>query len=57
MDGNIPAGVREGVPADSSVTQAFPSGRSIRVELNQERLTVRTYPLEEGHWSVAEFHH
>jgi hypothetical protein len=57
IDGEIPAGVREGVPTDSSVTQSFPSGRSVRVELNEEGLTVRTYPLEERHWSVAEFHY
>ncbi len=57
IDGKVPVGVREGVPATSSATQPFPSGRSVRVVLNQESLAVRTYPLEEGHWSVAEFHH
>jgi hypothetical protein len=57
IDGEVPDGVRKGVPATSSATQPFPSGRSVRVVLNEESLTVRTYPLAEGHWSVAELHH
>jgi hypothetical protein len=31
--------------------------RSVPVVLNDERLTVRTYPLAEGHVVLAEFHY
>jgi hypothetical protein len=31
--------------------------RSVRVVLNAEALTMRTYPLEQGHVTIAEFHH
>ena len=31
--------------------------RSVRVVLNAESMTVRTYPLEQGHITIAEFHY
>jgi len=59
LDDEIPEGVAEGVPATSPATKAFPPGpsRPVRVVFNHESLTVRTYPLAEGHWVIAEFHY
>jgi triacylglycerol lipase len=59
IDGKVPAGVTEGVPGVADATQRFePSpARSIHVVLNAEALTVRTYPLEQGHITIAEFHY
>ena len=59
LDGEVPEGVGEGVPTTSSATRAFPPGpgRPVRVTFNNESLTVRTHPLAEGHWVIAEFHY
>jgi len=59
LDGKVPAGVNEGVPGMSEATQRFEPGpsRGVPVVLNAESMTVRTYPLEEGHVTVAEFHY
>ncbi len=59
LDGKVPAGVTEGVPGVADATQRFEPGpaRGIRVVLNAEALTVRTYPLELGHITIAEFHY
>jgi triacylglycerol lipase len=59
LDGKVPSGVNEGVPGASEATQRFEPGpqRPIRVVLNDESMTVRTYPLERGHVTIAEFHY
>ncbi|HEV2057412.1 MAG TPA: alpha/beta fold hydrolase [Methylomirabilota bacterium] len=59
LDGKVPAGVNEGVPGTSEATQRFEPGpsRGVPVGLNAESMTVRTYPLEQGHVTVAEFHY
>jgi pimeloyl-ACP methyl ester carboxylesterase len=59
LDGKVPGGVNEGVPGTSEATQRFEPGqaRGVRVVLNAEALMVRTYPLEQGHVTIAEFHY
>jgi len=59
LDGKVPSGVGEGVPGTSEATQRFEPGpsRPVRVVLNAESMTVRTYPLEQGHVTIAEFHY
>jgi pimeloyl-ACP methyl ester carboxylesterase len=57
IDGQVPKGVMEGVPANSDARQRMESGpvRPVRVVLNKDTLTVLTYPLETGHIVIAEF--
>ncbi len=59
LDGAVPEGVNAGVPGTSAATKVFPAGpaRSVPVVLNEEHLTVRTFPLAEGHVVIAEFHY
>ena len=59
LDGKVPSGINEGVPGASEAAQRFEPGppRSVRVVLNAESMTVRTYPLEQGHVTIAEFHY
>jgi pimeloyl-ACP methyl ester carboxylesterase len=59
IDGQEPSGVNEGVPGTAEAKKRFEPGplRPIRVVLNQESLTVLTYPLEDGHLVIAEFHY
>jgi pimeloyl-ACP methyl ester carboxylesterase len=59
LDGKVPSGVNEGVPGASEATQRFEPGpsRPVRVVLNAESMTVRTYPLEQGHVTIVEFHY
>ena len=59
LDGKVPSGVGEGVPGTSEATQRFEPGpsRPVRVVLNAESMTVRIYPLEQGHVTIAEFHY
>jgi pimeloyl-ACP methyl ester carboxylesterase len=59
IDGKVPEGVGQGVPGNDSATMAFPASpsRPVPVVLNQEKLTVRTFPLAEGHVVFAEFHY
>jgi len=58
IDGKVPDGVGRGVPAVDAIAGHFDAGpsRSVPVTLNDEALTVRTFPLAEGHVVVAEFH-
>ena len=59
LDGRVPDGVDAGVPATSRATMAFANaaGQPVRVVFNDEAMTVRTYPLGEGHVVFAEFHY
>jgi pimeloyl-ACP methyl ester carboxylesterase len=59
IDGAVPEGVNKGVPGVSTATARFDASpaRAVPVVLNEERLTVRTWPLAEGHLVYAEFHH
>ena len=59
IDGKVPPGVNEGVPGTSEAKQRFEPGplRPVRVVLNKESLTVLTYPQEDGHIVIAEFHY
>ncbi len=59
IDGQVPAGVNEGVPGTAEARKRFEPGppRSVRVVLNSEALTVLTYPLDENHITIAEFHY
>ncbi len=58
IDGKVPDGVNEGVPGTAEAIRLFEPGiRSVRVVLNQESLTVRTYPRDGGHIVIAEFHY
>ncbi|MBI2198098.1 MAG: hypothetical protein HYU42_05785 [Candidatus Rokubacteria bacterium] len=46
------------MPKPSEATQRFDPGPAFRgrVTFNVEALTVRPYPLEQGHVTIAEFH-
>lgn len=59
LDGAVPEGVNPGVPGTSAATKTFPAGpsRAVSVVLNEEHMTVRTWPLAEGHVVFAEFHY
>ena len=59
LDGKVPSGVNEGVPGASEAAQRSEPGppRSVRAVLNAESMTVRTFPLEQGHVTIAEFHY
>jgi hypothetical protein len=59
IDGKLPDGVNPGVPGTASATRHFPAqpSRPVRVVLNDEALTVRTWPLAIGHLVIAEFHY
>jgi len=57
IDGKVPQGVSEGVPAIAEAKQKFEPGKSrpVQIRLNKDTLTVLTYPLEKGHIVIAEF--
>ncbi|MBI3693409.1 MAG: alpha/beta fold hydrolase [Acidobacteria bacterium] len=59
IDGKEPADVPAGVPVRDSAMARFTDAdsRSVPVRLNDEKLTVRTFPAEPSHLVVAEFHH
>jgi pimeloyl-ACP methyl ester carboxylesterase len=56
IDGRVPDGVGDGVPAVSQVSLGFPVGlvRAVPVVLNKEHVTVRDFPLAEHQRVVAE---
>ena len=56
IDSKVPEGVAEGVPATSAAVASFDASpsRSVTVVFNDEAITVRTFPLGEGHVSIAE---
>jgi hypothetical protein len=59
LDGAVPDGVNPGVPNTATGTKTYPAGpsRSVTAVLNEEHMTVRTWPLAEGHVVYAEFHY
>jgi pimeloyl-ACP methyl ester carboxylesterase len=58
LDGVAPDGVNPGVPGTATGVKTYPAGasRAVPAMLNGERMTVRTWPLAEGHLTIAEFH-
>ena len=58
IDGKIPDSLPDGVPVLARLSVRFPEApaRSVAVQFNQERLTVRTVPAAEGHRVIAEVH-
>jgi hypothetical protein len=59
LDGSVPPGVIPGVPGTASATRTYPAGpaKPVPMVLNGERLTVRTWPVAEGHVVLGEFHY
>ena len=57
IDGKVPGGISDGIPAVATAREKFAPGplRPVPVKLNQDTLTVLTYPLEAGHVVIAEF--
>ena len=59
IDGEVPAGVNEGVPGTASATKIYSPGtsRAVKVVLNQETVTVKIYPEDNGHKIIVPFHY
>jgi pimeloyl-ACP methyl ester carboxylesterase len=58
FDGKSPPGIASGVPGSLSSTLRLnePATRSLVVELNEDRIVVKTWPARENHLVRAEFH-
>lgn len=58
LDGIVPPGVPPGVPSVNTATLRLPPGplRPVRAVVNEERLTVRNWPVATGHVVIAEVH-
>ncbi len=56
LDGIVPPGVPPGVPSVNTATLRLPPGplRPVRAVVNEERLTVRNWPVATGHVVIAE---
>lgn len=59
LDGAIPAALPPGVPAISQVAVKLeaPLDRPVRAVFNDERLTVRPWPVAQNHLTIAELHY
>jgi pimeloyl-ACP methyl ester carboxylesterase len=59
IDGKVPAGVNQGVPGASVGKLLLPEGpvRTVPVRFNSESFAVRSWPLEDKHLVIAEFHY
>ncbi len=59
LDGKVPAGISEGVPAVSAGKLLLPAGplRAVPARFNDESITVQNWPAREGHIVFAEFHY
>ena len=59
LDGAVPDGVTEGVPAVSigRVRLADVTARSVPARFNDETIVVRTWPMADRHVAIAEFHY
>lgn len=56
LDGKVPPGITDGVPAISSGRMAFEAGpRSVLAVFNNETVPARTWPAKDNHIVVAEF--
>jgi len=56
LDGKVPPGITDGVPAVSSARLAFDAGpRTVLAVFNNEIVPTRTWPLKDNHIVVAEF--
>jgi pimeloyl-ACP methyl ester carboxylesterase len=55
IDGQPPNSVPDGVPRVDHAERRFSAEpRAVPVQFDRESLTVRTFPLAEGHWTIAE---
>jgi pimeloyl-ACP methyl ester carboxylesterase len=56
LDGKVPPGITDGVPAVSAARLAFDAGpRTVLAVFNNEAIPARTWPVKENHLVVAEF--
>ena len=56
LDNKVPPGINDGVPGTASGKLPFDAGpRAVVAVLNNESITARTWPLKDGHISIAEF--
>jgi hypothetical protein len=57
LDGKMPPGISEGVPAVSTGKLTFDAQppRTVQAVLNNETITVRTWPVKDNHLVIAEF--
>jgi hypothetical protein len=57
LDGKVPPGITDGVPAVSSGKLAFEAGpaRTVTAVFNNETIATRTWPAKDNHIVVAEF--
>lgn len=57
LDGKVPPGINEGVPAISNGRLAFDAtpSRTVMAVFNNETIPTRTWPAKDGHLVVAEF--
>ena len=56
LDGKVPPGITDGVPAVSVGKLTFDAGpRTVLAVLNNETIPARTWPVKENHLVVAEF--
>lgn len=56
LDGKVPPGITDGVPAISSARLPFESGpRTVLAVFNNETVVARTWPTKQNHIVVAEF--
>ena len=58
LDGKVPPGVVEGIPAESQSTLRLnePAMRTVVAEMGTARVAVRTWPVKENHLVRAVFH-
>jgi triacylglycerol lipase len=56
LDGKVPPGIPDGVPAVSTGRLAFDSSpRTVLAVFNNETVPTRTWPVKDNHLVVAEF--
>lgn len=56
LDGKLPAGITDGVPAASMAKLAFDAApRTVMAVFNNETIPTRTWPVKDNHIAVAEF--
>ena len=56
LDGKVPPGISDGVPAVSTGKLAFDAGpRTVPAVFNNETIATRTWPAKDNHLVIAEF--